>query len=61
MEIFFLIYIADNLEAKILWLKNYERVQEIQQQIVWLPVTELEPRAYIPDVNYFMLFAFNRT
>jgi len=32
------------------WLKNFERVQEIQQQIIWLPVTELEPRAFIPEV-----------
>jgi len=42
---------AGNLEAKILWLKNYERVQEIQQQIVWRPITELEPRAFIPEVQ----------
>jgi len=41
---------AGNLEAKILWLKNYERVQEIQRQIVWRPITELEPRAFIPEV-----------
>jgi len=33
-----------------IWLKNFERVQEIQQQIQWQPVTELEPRAFIPEV-----------
>jgi len=33
-----------------MWLKNFERVQEIQQQIQWQPVTELEPRAFIPEV-----------
>jgi len=34
-----------------IWLKNFERVQEIQQQIQWQPVTELEPRAFIPEVR----------
>ncbi len=32
------------------WLKNYERVQQIQQQIIWQPITELDPRAFIPEV-----------
>ena len=32
------------------WLKNYERVQELQQQIIWQPITELDPRAFIPEV-----------
>jgi len=41
---------TDELEAKMIWLKNFERVQEIQQQIQWQPVTELEPRAFIPEV-----------
>ena len=50
--------VTDNLEAKILWLKNYERVQEIQQQIFWRPITELEPRAFIPEVNFIGLAAY---
>lgn len=33
------------------WLKNFERVQEIQQQIIWQPVSELDPRAFIPEVR----------
>ena len=33
------------------WLKNFERIQELQQQIVWQPITELEPRALIPEVG----------
>ena len=48
--------IAENLEAKMKWLKNYERVQQIQQQIIWQPITELDPRAFIPEVllvNYY--------
>ena len=41
----------ENLEAKMKWLKNFERVQQIQQQIIWQPITELDPRAFIPDVR----------
>ncbi|XP_064606185.1 uncharacterized protein LOC135471069 [Liolophura sinensis] len=37
------------LEDKMKWLKNYERVQEIQQQLVWPPVTDLDPKTYIPE------------
>ncbi|ESO12999.1 hypothetical protein HELRODRAFT_159593 [Helobdella robusta] len=38
-----------NLEAKMTWLKNFERMQEIQRQVIWLPITELEPKSYIPE------------
>ena len=33
------------------WLKNFERVQEIQQQIQWQTITDLDPKAYIPEVS----------
>ena len=33
------------------WLTNFERVQEIQQQVIWQPIMELEPRAFIPEVR----------
>jgi len=41
---------SENLEAKMMWLKNFERIQEIQQQVIWQPITETEPRAFIPEV-----------
>ncbi|KAL8577241.1 hypothetical protein ACOMHN_034267 [Nucella lapillus] len=37
------------LEDKMKWVKNAERVQEIQRQIVWPAVAELDPRCVIPD------------
>ncbi|GFO15574.1 pleckstrin homology domain-containing family g member 7, partial [Plakobranchus ocellatus] len=37
------------LEEKMRWIKNFERVQEIQRQIVWPTVTELDPRCVIPE------------
>ncbi|XP_064606190.1 pleckstrin homology domain-containing family G member 7-like [Liolophura sinensis] len=38
-----------NLEDKLKWVRNLERVQEIQQNLVWPSVTELDPRGYIPE------------
>jgi len=32
-------------------LKNFERLQELQQQIVWQSVLELEPRTLVPEVR----------
>ncbi|CAL8088804.1 unnamed protein product [Calicophoron daubneyi] len=38
------------LEDKMRWLKNFERLQEIQSQLIWPSVTELEPRVFIPEM-----------
>jgi len=32
-------------------LKNFERLQELQQQIVWQSVLELEPRTLVPEAS----------
>jgi len=48
----FVFCFQENLEAKMMWLKNFERIQEIQQQVIWQPITETEPRAFIPEVCY---------
>jgi len=37
------------------WLKNYERIISIEQQLVWQPVTELDPRTYVPEVNFIIV------
>jgi len=34
-------------------LKNFERLQELQQQIVWQSVLELEPRSLVPEASIF--------
>ena len=44
---------ADNLEKKMVSLKNFERLQELQQQIVWQSVLELEPRSLVPEASMF--------
>ncbi|XP_023228706.1 uncharacterized protein LOC111629076 isoform X2 [Centruroides sculpturatus] len=37
------------LDDKMKWLKNFERLLEIQRNIVWPSVTELDPKAFIPE------------
>lgn len=31
------------------WLKNFERLLEIQRNIVWPSVQELDPKIFVPD------------
>ncbi|KAF6778933.1 hypothetical protein AHF37_01525 [Paragonimus kellicotti] len=45
-----LIVILESLEDKMKWLKNFERLQEIQSQLIWPSVSELEPRVFIPEL-----------
>jgi len=33
------------------WLKTFERVKEIQQQLIWPTVSEIESKAFIPEVR----------
>ncbi|KAK7079205.1 prolactin receptor [Halocaridina rubra] len=42
-------YPKGELDDKMKWLKNFERLLEIQRNIVWPPVTELDPKVYIPE------------
>lgn len=41
------------MEDKMKWAKNYERVQEIARQLSWPPVTDLDPRVFIPEASLF--------
>uniref|UniRef100_A0A1I8F7U2 DH domain-containing protein n=1 Tax=Macrostomum lignano TaxID=282301 RepID=A0A1I8F7U2_9PLAT len=40
-----------SLEDKLKWLRNFERLQTIQQQLIWPPITELETRVFIPEFS----------
>ena len=42
-------------------LKSFERTQEIQQQLVWQSVLELEPRAFIPEVSHRLHWSSRKT
>lgn len=37
------------LEGKVKSLANYERLQELQSSLVWPSITELDPKAFIPE------------
>jgi len=37
------------LDDKMKWLKNFERLLEIQRNVVWPGVMELEPKQYFPE------------
>ncbi|XP_054164293.1 uncharacterized protein LOC128961975 [Oppia nitens] len=37
------------LDDKMKWLKNFERLLEIQRNIVWPSVFDLDPKVFIPD------------
>ncbi|RWS08916.1 uncharacterized protein B4U79_07347, partial [Dinothrombium tinctorium] len=37
------------LDDKMKWLKNFERLLEIQRNIVWPSVVDMDPKVYIPE------------
>ncbi len=41
------------LDDKMKWLKNFERLLEIQRNIVWPSVFDLDPKVYIPEVSTY--------
>lgn len=41
---------SGSIDDSVQWLHNFERLQQLQNQVVWPPVLEMEPRTFIPDV-----------
>lgn len=39
------------LDDKMRWLKNFERLLEIQRNIVWPSILEMEPKVYYNDYD----------
>ena len=42
---------AGSIDDSVQWLHNFERLQQLQTQVIWPSIAELEPRAYVPDVS----------
>ena len=42
-------FLPGDLDDKMKWLKNFERLLEIQRNVVWPGVMEMEPKQYYPD------------
>ncbi|XP_034392034.1 pleckstrin homology domain-containing family G member 7 isoform X2 [Cyclopterus lumpus] len=38
-----------DLEGKVKWLDNYQKVKQLRDAVVWLPVWERDKRAFIPE------------
>ena len=43
------------LDDKMKWLKNFERLLEIQKNIQWPPVVDIDPKVFIPDVSLLLV------
>lgn len=41
--------ITGDLDDKMKWLKNFDRLLEIQRNIVWPSVLEIDPKQYYPE------------
>ncbi|VDN02634.1 unnamed protein product [Thelazia callipaeda] len=46
-----------SIDDSVQWLHNFERLQQLQNSVVWPSIIELEPRTFIPD---FLRVALSR-
>ncbi|VDK58356.1 unnamed protein product, partial [Anisakis simplex] len=46
-----------SIDDSVQWLHNFERLQQLQTQVVWPSIMEIEPRSFIPD---FLRVALSR-
>ncbi|VDN58112.1 unnamed protein product [Dracunculus medinensis] len=46
-----------SIDDSVQWLHNFERLQQLQNQVIWPSIIEMEPRTYIPD---FLKVALSR-
>ncbi|CAJ0574008.1 unnamed protein product, partial [Mesorhabditis spiculigera] len=46
-----------SIDDSVQWLHNFERLQQLQTQVVWPSIMELEPRTFVPD---FLKVALSR-
>ena len=42
---------AGSIDDSIQWLHNFERIQELQALLIWPSITEMEQRAFVPEVR----------
>ncbi|KRY83833.1 Pleckstrin homology domain-containing family G member 7 [Trichinella pseudospiralis] len=40
-----------SIDESIKWLHNFERLQELQRQLIWPTLTEMDSKAYIPEAS----------
>ncbi|KRY36976.1 Pleckstrin homology domain-containing family G member 7 [Trichinella spiralis] len=42
--------LIQSIDESIKWLHNFERLQELQRQLIWPTLTEMDSKAYIPEI-----------
>ena len=45
----------EEIESNITVVKNYQKLKELQKNLVWPSVSELDPKSYIPEVHLLVL------
>ncbi|RCN37941.1 hypothetical protein ANCCAN_16154 [Ancylostoma caninum] len=46
-----------SIDDSVQWLHNFERLQQLQTQVIWPSIVELEPKSFVPD---FLKVALSR-
>ncbi|GMT30796.1 hypothetical protein PFISCL1PPCAC_22093, partial [Pristionchus fissidentatus] len=46
-----------SIDDSVQWLHNFERLQQLQNQVIWPNIVELDPKSYVPD---FLKVALSR-
>ena len=41
-----------SIDDSVQWLHNFERLQQLQTQVIWPSIAELEPRSFVPDASF---------
>ena len=52
--------ILESLENKMEWLKTFERVKEIEKQLIWPTISEIDTKAFIPEVSSYYVTQVNQ-
>ncbi|KHJ84303.1 hypothetical protein OESDEN_15986 [Oesophagostomum dentatum] len=46
-----------SIDDSVQWLHNFERLQQLQTQVIWPSIVEMEPKSFVPD---FLKVALSR-
>lgn len=52
--LFLFVLTVVSIDESIQWLHNFERLQELQKQLSWPSIQEIDPKTYIPEVIWFI-------
>ena len=47
---FSFVFSTEELEGKVTVIRNYQQLKDIQKNLVWPSVADLDPKSYVPEV-----------